>query len=608
MERQRITNRFVRRRRGGRILKYLVATLVVAGGIGGIAYVVVGNRARKSHNEPLPTKVVRSAFEHSVIEQGEVESSVNVEIKSQVKTRNTSGMQILWVIPEGSFVKEGDVVVRLDGSALEQERDQQKIACNTSLAIKVQAENLYRASVIARTEYLEGTFQQEKQTIQSEIFVAEETLRRAEQYAKYSQRLAGKGYLTALQLEADRFAVEKAKNDLELAKRKLFVLENYTREKTLRTLESDIATNKAKWESEEESYRLELKKLADIEEQLALCTIRAPQDGQIVYANVPNPRGGTAEFIVEPGSTVREGQAILRMPDTKNMQVKAKINESRITNVRVGQQVTIRIDALGDEPLRGVVKKVNSFAEPASWHSSAVKQYATEITILDPPPDIRTGLTAEVAIHVERVPDALQVPIQSVVENGGKTYVLAQTAGKWEPVEVKIGSTNDKFVRIESGLNAEQVVAANPRQHLDRFPFSKNKLLESIPSTLGPDESIAASGPAGGVNPASNPAPGGASKGPRRSPAELLAQHDADGDGKLSMDEWQAVPEGLRGRLGNVDTTGDGFVDASELAAAFGSLRTAAADGGAPGQPPVDQPPAAPPGGGVPMPPSGAAE
>lgn len=573
-------------RRGG-TRTYLVATLAVAGVVGGGAWYLLSNRGTSEQDQPLTTKVVQAAFEHSVVEQGEVESSLNVEIKSQVKSRNTSGMQILWVIPDGTVVEPQQDVVKLDASALEQERDTQKIACNTGLALKVQAENTYEAAVIARTEYLEGTFQQEKLTIQGEIFVAEENLRRAENYAKYSQRLAGKGFVTSQQLEADRFAVDKAKSDLELAKRKLFVIENYTREKTLRTLESDIATAKAKWESEEESYKLELKKLADVEEQIALCTIKSPQAGRVVYANVPNSRGGTAEFIVEPGSNVREGQTILRMPDTNNMQVRAKINESRIRNIRPGQPVSIKIDAVGNKPLRGVVKKVNRFAEPNSFFSSSVKQYATEITILDPPETLLTGLTAEVNIYIERAPSALQVPVQSVVEHNGKTYVLAQTGNTWAPQEVTIGSTNDSFVKIEKGLVADQVVAANPRQHLEHFPFAKDGAIETGP-IVTPEEQLAGGGTVTPVTPtAGGPAegapdggtPDGAKKR-RSSPGEMFARMDSDKDGKLSTTEWDAVPAQLRDRLGNADTNSDGSVDQGEMTAAFAKMR---ASGGGPG-------------------------
>jgi HlyD family secretion protein len=574
------------RPRRGAAVTYLIATVVVVAIIALGAWMFLGARRQNESEQPLITRVTSGTFEHSVVEQGEVESSLNVEIKSRVKSRNTSGMQLLWVIPEGTVVEQGAEVVKLDASALEQERDTQKIACNTSLAVKIQADNTYQASVIARTEYLEGTFQQEKQTIQSEIFVAEENQRRAENYAKYSQRLAGKGFVTAQQLEADRFAVQKAKSDLELAKRKLFVLESYTREKTLRTLESDIATNKAKWDSEEESYKLELKKLAEIEQQIEGCTIKAPQAGQIVYANVPNSRGGSAEFIVEAGAMVREGQTILRMPDTTNMQVRAKINESRITNIREGQSVTIKIDALGNDPLRGVVKRVSRFAEPSSFFSSSVKQYATEITILDAPKNIRTGLTAEVNVHVERTPNALQVPVQSVVEHQGKTYVLAQKGNSWEPQEVEIGSTNDSFVRIKTGLQVDQIVAANPRQHLDRFPFVKDGVLEAGPSTLTPgDEQVAIAPPAprpggpGAGGPDGAPADGaGGEKKKRRgsgNPAQAFARFDADGDGKLNTAEWEGVPGQLRERLGDADANKDGSVDQGEMTAAFTKMRAA---------------------------------
>ncbi|HTN76339.1 MAG TPA: efflux RND transporter periplasmic adaptor subunit [Pirellulaceae bacterium] len=534
--------------------------------------------------DPLTTQVINAPFDHTVVEQGEVESSMNVEIRCAVKSRNAGGTDILWVIPEGTIVEAGQELVKLDSSALEQERDQQKITCNTTLATKVQSQNTYEAAAIARTEYLEGTFKQEKQLIQSEIFVAEENLRRADQYAKFSERLALKGYVTTPQLEGDRFAVSKAKSDLELAKTKLFVAENYTREKMLRTLESDIVSAKAKWDADEESYKLELKKLADMEQQVAGCVIKSPQAGQVVYANVPNSRGGTAEFIVEAGSKVREGQAILRMPDTRKMQVKAKINESRVTFVRPGQPVTIKIDALDGAVLNGTVKRVSSFAEPTSFFGSNTKQYGTEITILDPPSNIRTGLTAEVNIQIEYANQALQVPVQAVLENAGKTYCLINDGNRWVPQEITIGSTNDKFIRVESGLSAQQIVAANPRQHLELFPFIKNGVIEPSPSKIPDGADIAArkndlAPPALGSAP-----PGGDAKKKRPSPAEMFKGLDVDSDGKLSAEEYSAVDARMRDRLGNADANNDTFVDQSELSAAFVKMR-ASFTGGGPGGP-----------------------
>ena len=144
----------------------------------------------------------------------------------------------------------------------------------------------------------------------------------------------------------------------------------------------------------------------------------------MVYANISSSRGGSSEFVVEPGAMVREQQAIMRLPDASFMQVKAKVNESRVTLVKPGMPVVIKCEALEDDTLAGEVTKVNPYAEPTSYFGSSIKVYSTYIRIIDPPADIRTGLTAQVQIQVDRREDVLQIPMQAVIEHGGKTYCL----------------------------------------------------------------------------------------------------------------------------------------------------------------------------------------
>jgi hypothetical protein len=57
--------------------------------------------------------------------------------------------------------------------------------------------------------------------------------------------------VTAQQLEADKFAVDKAKNDLNAAKTKLRVLREFTKEKTLKTLDAAVATAEAKLKADQ---------------------------------------------------------------------------------------------------------------------------------------------------------------------------------------------------------------------------------------------------------------------------------------------------------------------------------------------------------------------
>ena len=70
--------------------------------------------------------------------------------------------------------------------------------------------------------------------------------------------------------------------------------------------------------------------------------------------------------------------------------------------------------------------KVNKYAEPGNWWSSTAKEYATRSISINPPPQIRAGLTAEVRIHVEESDDALQIPVQAILEHEGQTFCLVK--------------------------------------------------------------------------------------------------------------------------------------------------------------------------------------
>ena len=203
------------RPRGATTLMAVVLLVGVVCAVGGLVWFSLRPGNQPETDDVIVRAVFRGPYQHIVLEQGQVESSHNVEIRCEVKSRAAGGTEILWVIDEGTLVKQGDKLVQLDSSALDREQVEQQIVCNTGQAAVIQADNTLQAAKIARLEYLEGSFKQEEQTFLSEIFVAEETLRRAQLAYQSTERLAAKGVVTALQLEGDQFAVDKAKNALE---------------------------------------------------------------------------------------------------------------------------------------------------------------------------------------------------------------------------------------------------------------------------------------------------------------------------------------------------------------------------------------------------------
>ncbi len=576
-----------RTRRGGSVFIVMVGLIAVAVGIG-LIYWFVLKPAPDAGPKLLVSTASLEPYDFTVIEQGEVESASNVELRCEVKSRSagSSGITILEVIPEGTQVEPGDVLVKLDSSALEQERISQQIVVNTSESLVIQSQNTLDAAKIARIEYLEGTFKQEEKLILGEVFVAEQSLRSAQLSFESAQRLAAKNIVTSLQLEGSQFAVDKARNELEAAQTKLMVLRKYTKEKMLKQFDSDIATAQAKLNADKSVHQIELDKLADIDDQIAKCTIKAPMAGQVVYANKYSGRGGTAEFVVEAGAVVREQQPIIRLPDRNNMQVKALINEARVTLVRAGQPVTIRVDALKDELIQGEVVKVNQYAEPGGWSSGNIKKYAAFIKILNAPAELRTGMNTEARIHVERIPEALQVPVQALAEHRGKYFVLVQGAKGLETREVVISSTNDTMAVIKSGLGENDRVVMNPRSQpslvLPDIPeptvqVAEVKRPEGEIAPLRPAvaNNLAATNPgASGMSPPGGPGAGGPGEERRGPPANLspammitraLEQFDTDKDGKLSTTEIAGMDERFRDRYATADTNGDGFIDRAEM-------------------------------------------
>ena len=231
-----------------------VLALVVLGlaGYWGSKQFFGGNQSEGVDVNAILHEVERDDFILAITERGEIKSAGVTEIRSEVKSNNTPGVAILRIIPEGTRVKPGDFIVELDSSALKADLTTQKISCNTVEALVIEANNVHQTALISKREYLEGTYVETHQTIESEVFVAEENLNRAKEYYEYSKKLATKGYVNDLQLEADKFAVEKSRKELEAANTKLKVLDEFTKAKTLKQLESDILIAKAKWEAKPE--------------------------------------------------------------------------------------------------------------------------------------------------------------------------------------------------------------------------------------------------------------------------------------------------------------------------------------------------------------------
>jgi multidrug resistance efflux pump len=453
----------------------LVGVLAAIGVVGGATWYLVADGDDSDHGDStaLMTTVSNGPFEHFVVERGDLESSNNEEIRCLVKATTGTGTAILKIVPAGKMVKQGDFLIQFDDSALKTQLTQQQIVVANAKATHTADFTLLATAKAALAEYDNGTSKQEQELARSEVFVAEENLRRAQEYFRFAERLAARSYITSVQLDAEQFSVQKATKDLDAARTKLDVLQKHTYAKMVAQLKGDIAKGEALQTASLATLNLETSRMEQMEDQIAKCRVVAPADGQVVYATQAERR--EEQTVIEEGAIIREGQTVIRLPDPSQMQVRALVNESRINLVRPGAAAKIELDSAPGVQLDGFVEAVDAFPMAKRW-SSSTKEYGAIVKITTPSGNMRPGLRAKVTVFVAREPAALQVPVQAVVENDGMRYCLAMdsASGNWKPLPVVTGPNNDKFVVISEGLHEGDSVALDAQRYAEKITFPES--------------------------------------------------------------------------------------------------------------------------------------
>ena len=344
-----------------------------------------------------------------VTERGYLESQEQTTLECRAATydRNSgsSSVLILSIVPNGSVVKKGDLLVELDSAAirdrLESEMLEYQSDQSTLLQAKARRENqiTQNETSVAEAEltlelakldqqmYLDeqsGSFKLAVEEIERQIDDTRNSILEAQAALKLQEtekagieELFKLGYKGKSDLDQSRFAFMKAEaalaasvnrmNNHEASRRQLETYEyrkellrlNGAVETAQRNLqqvrvtnESELAQVEAQLYEAEERVARQKSRLNHYRSQIETCTITAPHAGMVVYAQ-SRRYGQIAE-----GARVRERQEILRLPDLSQMQVRTQIHEAVLDQIRPGLRVAIHVDAFANQVYDGVVQEV----------------------------------------------------------------------------------------------------------------------------------------------------------------------------------------------------------------------------------------------------------
>jgi HlyD family secretion protein len=465
-------------------------------------------------------KVQRGDLPITVTERGNLESQQNVEVLCEVDEIPRAGVygtQIVWIIPNGTSVKAGELLVELDSAPHQERLDQQILETDRARASQIQAQarhenqitqnettqadaeldvQLSKLEVEAFTDEKSGTRTLEVAAIErliddvnNEIRTNEANLILKENERRGIEMLFKLGY--AGKAERDRVHAEllqaegrfttqvnrlktqlatlnkletydlnmqmlKLQGKLETAHRKL--------EQTKRNNEALLAQSKATLDAANQALAKEEERLERYRDQLTKCRIFAPQDGMVAYA-VSSNRYSRED--IREGVAVRQRQRLLSLPNLSQMQVRTAVHESVVDQIRPGLPTTVRLDAFADRTYRGSVKSVAVLPDPGGYLSSDTKVYETVVTIDEEVGQLKPGMTAVVDIHVDRLVDVISIPVQAVVQIQKQVWCYVDQQGMPVQRPLKLGRSNEKFVEILEGLDEGERVVLNPMAIFD---------------------------------------------------------------------------------------------------------------------------------------------
>ena len=524
--------------------------------------------------------VTRDDFMISSVQSGSLEAVNEISVRNEVD--GTS--RIVYMVPEGTIVKKGDLLVELDSSGADDQANQQRITYEKAELDLIQArqqlaiqESQARSDTAAADLQLtlakidlEKFNEKEKEqtqtelellikTTQGELAVAEETL-------IWSEKLHDQGFETKSTLDNNKLSVARLNQQIQKAANDLSMWEDFDSmkqetvfseavneaERELERVKAQAASKLAQFEADVKTQTatalLQKSKLDRDLNNLEKTKIYSPAPGMVVY---PMAEGRfSSESMIEEGATVRSRQVLVKLPDTSKMKITVKVHETDIGKIKPGLPAFVELQSLPDQRFNAYVGKVAILPDSQSrFGNPNLKVYNTEVIISDPlPSTVKPGVSAKAEIVITNLVAALRVPVQCVTTFKGKPVVYL--AGKSnEPVPVEVGMFNTKFIEVVSGVKEGDRILLSPPLDSTPIDLEGSILLEGdeLPSTNSIPVSIQKSAPEPSRPVAEGNEGGGGGGGRRFSPPqEVLDRFDKDGDGTLNDEERTAMIEQMR--------------------------------------------------------------
>lgn len=331
--------------------------------------------------------------------------------------------KITSMIEEGSQVKAGDPILDFD---------------RTEVMDRIRSE----AASLAKVK-------EERQRTQAALEVQRKDLELQLEEAKVQEEKAANRLVEAREFESD-LRVKTAEYEALYATSRVEMLEKKLASvRTHGDLQLRILDDRIKFYQS----RLDL-----VEQARDSFTVEAPISGVVIYkANWNNEKK-------QVGSDVHRDDTVMTIPDLNSLQIDGQVAEVDAGKIRLGQPVTVTLDAIPDRVFHGKVSFTSNVFNQAS-PDRPVKVLKMKVDLEEKDLGrMRPGMVARLEVITDRFTDVLAVPLSVVEIEDGKSFVWVKSGEKIERRAVELGKNNGLVAVVTAGLSEGDQVAGRPAE------------------------------------------------------------------------------------------------------------------------------------------------
>jgi len=473
--------------------KIIIAVSAVA--VLAIIIIVSVFASRKEEAEVTTIKVeVRPELRQTVTASGEVRPIRYIKLTSEVPGR----IEEIYV-NAGDQVVQGKALVRIDPTQLQSNQEAQWAAAQASMNDVQSARNAVASAqqslVVAEASV--ASARQQLVALQTSVDRALVDLNTAQRELKRYTDLIEAGVASRFEYDAARDRYDQAKIAVETARANLESQKIAVKEAAERANQQRIAVRDAQTGIRSSEMRASQQQalLRGQSSQRSKATQLSPLNG--VVADIPTRVG---EYAVAGLSTT----PLMTIADMSTINVEVNVDETEISNVEVGQQVKVKVDALGDKELQAVVTQKNPLAVSKSDTQGGLstrvnvqeaKEFKVTVELRDMSDEVRNslrpGMSATATVTTKVKNNVVAVPLEAIVEkaptpspspsatvagsvpatasiekpkNLKGVYVLV--GNKVRFIEVTTGITGEADIEITSGVQAGMEIVRGPSRVL----------------------------------------------------------------------------------------------------------------------------------------------